>query len=115
MAAPTATSDRQCTAVNAVGADEYMKVAPTLEPGACGTVASVKLIAAHEQTSGEYASVKHPMFRGREPIALVQFATEVEAMDAVEKLDESKTNWRGGMGVSLMRSYRRTSFAPFRR
>jgi hypothetical protein len=71
------------------------------------TIVQLSVLAPAEQQSdgGEYGAkyaTKHPAFRGREPIALVEYATEAEACNACETLDESRTNWRGGMAVSLL-------------
>jgi La-related protein 7 len=65
----------------------------------CGEVMLVKILQPGEQNKKMY---KHPAIGGRVAVALVQYETEKQAVDAVDKLDEGKTNWRGGMRVSLL-------------
>lgn len=80
---------------------------PTVEAlaaafGACGEVKLVRAVQPEAQQAGEWANCKHHSFRGREVLAVIEYATEAEACDACERLDESKDSWRGGMGVTLM-------------
>lgn len=70
-----------------------------------GAIERVLVLGNDEQNDGEFGKKycrKHPAFRAREPIGIVQYSTQAEACDACEKLDESKTSWRGGMGVLLL-------------
>lgn len=80
---------------------------PTVETvsaafAACGEVKQVRIVQPDAQLEGEWASCKHHSFRGREVLAVVEYATQSQACDACEQLDESKNSWRGGMAVSLM-------------
>jgi hypothetical protein len=80
---------------------------PTIEAvgaafGRCGEVKLVRIVQPEVQLEGEWASCKHQAFRGREVLAVVEYATQAQACDACEKLDESRNSWRGGMGVSLL-------------
>lgn len=70
--------------------------------GVCGEVKLVRVVQPEAQLEGEWSSCKHHAFRGREVLAVIEYATQSEACDACEKLDESKNSWRGGMAVSLM-------------
>lgn len=81
---------------------------PTIEAlaaafSACGEVKLIRAVQPEAQQAGEWANCKHHAFRGTEVLAVIEYATEAEACNACEKLDESKNSWRGGgMGVTLL-------------
>ena len=84
-----------------------MTMEPTIEAvsaafAACGEVKQVRIVQPEAQLEGEWASCKHHAFRGRDVLAVVEYASQAQACDACEKLDESRNSWRGGMAVSLM-------------
>eukprot|EP01051_Picozoa_sp_SAG22_P020694 SAG22_NODE_4286_length_1317_cov_1.249589_1_plen_199_part_10 len=69
--------------------------------GACGAVKLVKILTPEQQQQDRKA-YKHPAICGRATVGLVQYATEEEAIEACDKLDEGRTNWRGGLRVSVL-------------